>query len=127
MNERKPYSLEKIRNGDMYDYRDQDGISWENPASWLWIGILNGCGCGSSEDLAARVVQVLDIFAERGNFDYRNSFFDESANEILAHWLESVGLLEHGTIFTGSWLTDAGKQVHESIHQFDIPDEIALE
>lgn len=120
----KTYWLKRQSEGTEFDFIDQDGISHRSPAEWLWSDIMGGCGCGSSEELADRAVSVLDIFADGTDYAARVKFFEDPANEILAHWIDSVGLLEHGTIFTGSWLTEQGKQVHKHIHEFDFPEVI---
>jgi len=122
MSDGKPraYSLDKISD---HQFVDQDGVSHRSPAALLG-DILGVCGCGRGHDITDRAVQVLDIFAGDDNSDVRQTFFDNLTNEVIAHWLDSCGLLEHGTIFRYAWLTESGKQVHRAIHQFDCEDSI---
>jgi len=97
-------------------YIDQDGLHYDTPAEWLWIGILGGCGCGSAEHFAEESVRLLTDFATpmelRKNLAYDSEFY-----ELLAHWIDSVGLIEHGTTVRGSWLTEKGKHVYEVIKE----------
>lgn len=109
----KTYSLKKERDGGDFDYVDQDGISFNSPANWLFTGIMGGCGCGSSDDIADKAVAVLEFFSrEIGSRDWN---FIDGENEILAHWLDSKDLLEHGSSIGGSWLSQKGEQVLKAI------------
>lgn len=112
----KAYSLKKEGpEGVDFGYIDQDGVSFDSPANWLFTGILGGCGCGSSDEIADKAVAVLEFFSrEIGSRDW--SFID-GENEILAHWLDSKGLLEHGSSIGGSWLSKEGEQVLKSLKE----------
>jgi hypothetical protein len=83
-----------------------DGCFYENPAEYLWTGVMGGCGCGdgSLPDLA---VEVLRYFSTMQR-DW-NEFTREM--EIIAHWFDSLDLIDHGSSIRGSWLTDKGKTV----------------
>lgn len=105
----KKYSLKK--DGDMY--LDQDGVSWDTPLGWLWSGILGGCWCGSSEELANDAFIVLSLFATDKSFEKRQEIYDHPEYEVIAHWMDKEGLIEHGTSVAGSWLTDKGEQIHQ--------------
>jgi len=95
-------------------YKDQDGISHESPEDWLW-SFLGGCGCGSHDEILARVRTVFHLFGtdyrERGGW----SIYDDLTDELIAHWLDHAGLIEHGSGIGGSWLTDKGHQVYNSL------------
>lgn len=110
------YSLVKETDTGDHDYVDQDGCWWDSPADWLWIGILGACGCGSREYISALAVEVLTYFAT--DFDKRTGRIYDDANpskEILAHWMDSKDLIEHGTSINGSWLNETGKQVYAAL------------
>lgn len=67
------------------------------------------CGCGSDEGKWGVVLWVLE---HAGNWPKLASFYDEEkANPTLGPWIEfavqvvdSYGLLEHGSSWSGSWL-----------------------
>ena len=114
MTDTQKYSLTKQEQTDENDYIDQDGTSWNSPEDWLWIGILGGCGCGNSYELSELVLKVLELFAtehEKREF----SVYDDLKYEIIAHWLDSKDLIEHGTSINGSWLTEKGESIYNVI------------
>lgn len=77
------YSLTRVAE-DGWCFIDQDGLSWETPASWLWVGVLGGCGCGSSEAMESLAWRVLHLFAQ----DMKQrawSVYDDTAAEVIAH------------------------------------------
>lgn len=110
------YKLTKDDDSE-FGFIDQDGVSHRNPMEWLWTEILGGCGCGSSEDFAERAWKLLERFATPHD-ERTGNIYDEEANEILAHWLDSKKLIEHGAGIGGSWLSEEGKEVYEQIKQF---------
>jgi hypothetical protein len=91
-------------------FEDQDGTFWESRGAWLFTGILGGCGCGSSDEMRALAVEVLTLFATPHEAR-RWSVYDRTEAEVMAHWLDSKGLLEHGSSIAGSWLTDKGMAI----------------
>jgi len=93
---------------------DEQGVSWESPKSWLWTGILGGCGCGNSDDFGDLAWNVLDLFSQE-IMERKWSVYDDPKYEIIAHWLDSKGLLEHGGSVAGSWLSELGEKVHKNI------------
>jgi len=93
---------------------DQDGVSWDSPLSWLWCGIMGGCGCGSSDTLQELAFEVLELFS-KPHKDRDFSVYDKIEYEIIAHWLDNVGMIEHGSSIGGAWLSEEGEQVFESI------------
>lgn len=115
----KQYSLKKVSGDGKFDYIDQDGISWDSPKGWLWIGVLGGCGCGSTEELEDLAFSLLEDFSYSGDdWDKRKlNIYDDLALEVLAHWMDDAGLTEHGTSISGSWLTDKGEQVYKTIKE----------
>jgi hypothetical protein len=103
-------------------YIDQDGLSWDTRAEWLWMGLMGGCGCGQADEFGERAVKLLKHFAtphmERDHSIYDNDFY-----ELMAHWFDSLELIEHGGIVTGSWLTEKGDQVYALVRVGDGPKE----
>lgn len=111
------YSLKKDQEDSQYGYIDQNGVSYESPIQWLWIDILGGCGCGTSDRLAKRAWKVLSYFASDWDEREKNNYsvYTIPADELLAHWLTHKNLLEHGGSVGGSWLTEEGKKVYKII------------
>lgn len=89
-------------------YLDSKGLTWQTPAQWLFIGVLGGCGCGSSEAFAKEAVRLLRDFS----FQQRTvSVYADRFYELLAHWFDHAGLIEHGTSIAYPWLSAKGKSV----------------
>lgn len=110
----KVYSIKR----DIDDYIDQDGCSYDTPAEWLWTEIMGGCGCGSADAFGKRAIKLLEHFSTpHEERDY--SIWDNDFYELMAHWFNSLELIEHGSIVTGSWLTEKGEQIYEAIKQAD--------
>ena len=97
-------------------YEAPDGCWYDSPAEYIWIGILGGCGCGSG-DLPDRAVEVLKNFGREHLSKERWSVYDDPTNEVLAHWLDSKELIEHGGSIGGSWLTDKGKELLKLVEE----------
>lgn len=85
-----------------------DGCEYDTAAEYLWVGVLGGCGCGDVRN-PQLAVDVLAYFAT--DLLARDSAAFTWEYEIVAHWFDSVGLLEHGSSIRGSWLTDKGKTI----------------
>lgn len=105
------YSLKKVDDTE-YGYIDQDGCSWTSPYDWLWSGILGGCGCGSSEEFGELTFKVLEYFSTE-IMKRTRYIYDTPIEEVIAHWLTTKDLIEHGTSIGGSWLTDEGDNVYK--------------
>jgi hypothetical protein len=104
-------SLTKDEDGG---YLDQDGCSYDTPADWLWMGILGGCGCGSANKFADKSLKLLNHFATP--YEQRTlPIWDDGWYELLAHWFDSLELIEHGGNIYGSWLTEKGQQIYDMI------------
>jgi hypothetical protein len=87
--------------------------------NFLWIYVLGGCGCGSADDLAELAWKTLDHFAtDIGKREY-NLIYDNNAMEVIAHWMDSLGLIEHGTSIAGSWLTEEGKALYDIVKDLE--------
>ena len=95
------------RQGDD-SYLDQNGVTWMSPAQWLFCGILGGCGCGSSDAFADEAVRLLRDFSSQQR---TVSVYADRFHELLAHWFDHAGLIEHGTSIAYPWLSPRGKAV----------------
>jgi hypothetical protein len=104
-------NLQKANDWE-YGYIDSEGVSWASPLTWLWCGVLGGCGCGSSEDIEKIAWDVLDLFSQK-HADRTWSVYDKLEFEIIAHWMDNKDLLEHGSSVAGSWLNEKGEEVHK--------------
>ena len=85
--------------------------AFDDKEEFLWIYILGGCGCGSYEKNKKDVWKVFELFATPFN-DRKFSIYDKREYEIIAHWLDSKNLIEHGTSIAESWLTEEGKKLY---------------
>lgn len=112
------YSLIKKNETEEFDYIDQDGISHNNPEEWLFVGILGGCGCGNSDDIAKEAVKVLNFFAIPHE-DRKWNICDDNFHELLAHWMDKEGLITHGGGIGGAWLTEKGKNILTEIKKYE--------
>jgi hypothetical protein len=98
-------------------FLDENGVSYRSVASWVFSQLLGGCGCGQSDELAARAVAIIEhlgIEHEQRQEDFFDFMRDEerlSADEVLLHWMASKEITEHGGTVYGSWLSDLGRQV----------------
>lgn len=86
---------------------------YESPADFLWFYIMNGCGCGSFNDFKAEAWKLFEDFAL--NREAKWDLYDNPVRELLAHWLDSKGLVEHGTSIRGSWLNEQGKTLYDDL------------
>lgn len=68
---------------------------------------MNGCGCGSDNETDAW--EVFKRFHDRT--DDRWEMYNDGMRhlEVLAHWMDSLGLIEHGSSIAGSWLSEDGE------------------
>lgn len=90
---------------------------WEGgPAEFLWIEVLGGCGCGSSSDIATRAWLIFNDFSLPHAVRTIN-VYDTVDAEVLVHWMNREGLMEHGTSVGGGWLTEQGKALHAALSE----------
>jgi hypothetical protein len=113
-----------IRKTDdqMFPYIDNEGCSWESIEDWLFIGILGGCGCGSGNSFGENVLELLNYFGtphQQRDMTEVNPY-DGGTYELLAHWMDSKDLLEHGSSIGGSWLAERGKEILHSALNADL-------
>ncbi len=108
------YSLKYVPdNPETCRYVDQDEVCYEDPYQWLWF-ILGGCGCESSEELSKKAYKVLELFAaEHGKRHF--SISDNYLYEVIAHWMYSLDITEHGVSIKFSWLTPKGQQIFQAM------------
>lgn len=95
---------------------DEDGVTWSSVGAWFFIDILGGCGCGTSEELSNKAIELLTaIGTEPRDYNQFSIKYNDSFWELLMHWFDSAGLTEHGTSVFGAWLTEKGKKVYQAI------------
>ena len=86
---------------------------------WFWTEVLGGCGCGNSDELADRAVALLGYFATpHDERDTKDNPYNNEVLEVLAHWMDSKELIEHGGGVGGSWLTARGQQAYDVLKSF---------
>lgn len=95
---------------------DKDGCSWTSTEEYLFVGVLGGCGCGLSKEIGEDVMLVFEaIAAGLDNTDARAKSFEliykDRYHELIAHWLDSRDLTDHGTSIAGGWLTKKGEGI----------------
>lgn len=85
---------------------------FDSSKDFLWIYVMEGCGCGSSDDYREDFWIMFIAIAEKksDNFEF---IYKDRYNELIAQMLDSRGLLEHGSSIGGSWLSYAGEKLHE--------------
>lgn len=121
------YSFEKYKNAAS-EYVDDEGCYWNNAEDWLWCHRLGMCGCGQPDDCLNFITNFLKL-KEKESEEYNKCNFknDEIDNlydkykklniqlimenidriiEMLNHFLDSKGVLEHGSSVNGAWIDD---------------------
>lgn len=83
---------------------------FDDPKKWLTSEILNLCGCGRPEEIAAVAFRVFEAFATGKFLDS-----DELIDEIIAKLLDNAGLITHGSSIFGAFLTPLGETVYRTI------------
>lgn len=99
-----------------YPFIDNDGVSHPSLEAWLFTGLLGGCGCGSSENFGTLALAILKHFGTPHG-ERNLSVYDKPEYELMAHWFESNGWIEHGTSVGGAWLTDKGKEILDTVNK----------
>ena len=115
------FSLKKVSEYGDHDFIGHDECNYDSVEDYIWVSVLGGCGCGYSEHYGELAVKLIKYFGtEHMKRDY--SFWKESEfeTELMAHWLDSKELLEHGTSVGGSWLSDDGKELLKIIEATEV-------
>lgn len=89
---------------------------YSSKAEFLWIYVMGGCGCGSSEEIQRRAYEIFENFS-REHSERTMRVYEDLTDEVLAHWLDSKKLLEHGTSIGGSWLSEEGKALWSALKE----------
>lgn len=103
------YNLTQTHDGE---FLDQDGVTWASRENWLFLSVLGGCGCGASHEFGMRATALLQRFGEANGMVIA---VQDDIDELLAHWVDAQGLLEHGTSVCYSWLTAKGRGVYDQL------------
>lgn len=83
----------------------------------FWFEIMGGCGCGASDELSDDAWLVFCAFRDKAY--WRKRICEETSLEVLAHWMDSIGLIEHGGSIAFSWLTPLGEDVWTILQEVD--------
>ena len=89
----------------------------------FYYEILGFCGCGSPQMVLNGVIlPLLEGFndGEYENFDRnygKNTGYSEAAVEFFLHYLDRLGLTNHGSSVWGSWLEDKGRLWREILRR----------
>jgi hypothetical protein len=83
---------------------------YESPSDFLYYYVLQGCGCGRGESIEKDVWKVFKAIKKGNAYDMLNN---DKYKELIAQWLDSVGLLEHGSNIYGSWLSKDGEELYQ--------------
>lgn len=95
---------------------------------------LGFCGCGDPEGALRLLCDTLQAFADRSARKLSWEAGTRKLTKILGldhpqyemlglsylYFIDSVGLLEHGTSIYGSWLSECGEEVLEALKAVDI-------
>lgn len=93
---------------------------------------LGFCGCGDPKGALLFLRDVLQCFADRrtkrGDWDAQtkrlHNLLQLEENRFLGlsylYFIDNLGLLEHGTHITGSWLTERGEEVLDALRTIDL-------
>lgn len=103
-----------------------DGCHYVNEHQAAHSGLLGMCGCGMPEDAYNFCRDALMCFDRRGChdrpptrewIDAESALKDlivsrpDDAAHVIAHLLDNLKLLEHGSSVGGSWLTPDGERI----------------
>ena len=101
--------------------KDIKEFNYESPAEFLYIYMLGGCGCGHGDGLAEIAWEVFEAIATKKEDRYKIIYGDDSdgpsVNEAMAQWIDSKGLLEHGSSIGGSWLSGLGEWLYNALKE----------
>lgn len=83
---------------------------YDGKEDFLWFYVLGGCGCGHSDDAREIAWKVFEFFSsEKSERDIK--VLNKIEFEMVAHWLISKDIIEHGCSLSGGWLTEEGKKL----------------
>lgn len=92
--------------------------------SLFFAEVLNFCCCGCLSMSIKFVHDILNCYEdEEGlsphlNLDKAKEVCgNDNITEFMLHWLDSVGLTDHGSSVYGSWLTDKGKALRNYLKE----------
>lgn len=78
------------------------------------IGI---CSCGSPVEYLREVERILGQIERNKAGDPNEWVFPSRADELVMQFLDSRGILEHGSSIVGAWISDDGRRVLELIRR----------
>ena len=90
---------------------EHDEIGWGGN---IWYSAppygLGQCGCGDPDGRLRLIYKVLDMAPTWGDSYHQRDWLNDPAMECILVWLESAGLLTHGTYIVSFDTTDKGKR-----------------
>jgi len=103
-----------MKQDKLFWERDYKECYFESKEDFLWIYVLGGCGCGSAEEISKIAWKVFEEFG-KPHEERTLKIYEKIEYEIIAHWLDDKKLTEHGTSVCGSWLSDSGRKLYETL------------
>jgi hypothetical protein len=82
---------------------EEDGAAY-----YFWFDVLHGCGCGNSDVLGA---DAAGLFTAIAKGCAHREIFSDHYHELMAHWFDSLELIEHGANIGSAVLSKRGKEV----------------
>lgn len=80
---------------------DEDGLEWDDVATWLWCGIFGFCGCGDIRYDILKIYKTLKMYSNRQLLPY--------SLQIYAYILDRWEFTEHGSSIFSAVLTKKGE------------------
>ena len=113
------WEIEEAFEGDVFSIED----AYLYFRALFYYEILGFCGCGSPQMILNRViVPLLEAFIDGPyeNFDInygKNTGLSEAVVEFFLHYLDELGLTNHGSSVWGSWLEESGRMWREVLRR----------
>lgn len=86
----------------------------------FWFEKLSFCGCGdpySQLRLIKGVLNVVYNFHENKDNDFNLNGIDKTMFEFIMYTLDTVEVIEHGSVITYGWLTEYGEKLRNALNE----------
>lgn len=83
---------------------------------------LHLCGCGDPQLVVEKIRDVLRL-SEPGKWSERNALLGDRERAdywVWLYWLDGAGLLEHGSVCSGSWRTAKADAMLKALEEYGI-------
>ena len=88
-------------------FEDENGVSWPNEFQSWWDKFSGGfCGCGDPTEMVLLIKKTLEERRLKDNLDLPR-IEDDPYKLFFYYWLDSKGLMEHGTSISYPWTNEA--------------------